>query len=636
MLSARAAFGIDLMKRMIPERNFADMKLSDISSPAQLRACSPGEMRSLAAEIRRQIIHTVDCNGGHLASNLGVVELTLALHRAFDCPRDKLIFDVGHQCYAHKLLTGRFDRFATLRQLDGMSGFPQRAESPYDAFGAGHASTALSAALGMARARDLQGESYQVVAVVGDGALTGGMCYEALNDAGSRKTPLILVLNDNGMSISRNVGALSAQLTRLRLSRGWLRMKQAVSDALRHAPVGGERAYRFFQRIKNGLRNILVRDKFFTSLGFRYLGPIDGHDMEALEKIFRRVQALDEPAVIHVVTRKGAGYQQAEERPDKYHGVSPQGGEQTGKGLGTAAGEKVLALAQGDHRVCVVTAAMTVSTGFGPFVQALPERLFDVGIAEEHAVTMACGMAAAGMRPFVAIYETFLQRGLDQLLLDACLQRLPVCFLMDRAGVGGEDGATHHGLFGPAFLRPMPGLTVLCPRDEGQLHAMIDFAMAQDGPVAIRYGKAVPAGLPAFSGAYAPGQWETLRAGTDGAILCDATLIPAALFAADAMAKEGMALQVIHASSYKPLDEALLSALAQSGKPYFTLEEAAPETGLGGAVAAWCAAHGESSPAALLGLPDAFIPHGSRALLLQRYGLDGPGVFQAIRKAVHP
>lgn len=612
------------------------MKLSDISSPAQLRACSPGELRSLAAELRRQIIRTVDCNGGHLASNLGVVELTLALHRSFDCPRDKLIFDVGHQCYAHKLLTGRFSRFDTLRQLDGISGFPQRAESPYDAFGAGHASTALSAALGMARARDLRGEKYQVVAVVGDGALTGGMCYEALNDAGSRQTPLILVLNDNGMSISRNVGALSAQLTRLRLSRGWLRMKQAVSDALRHAPVGGERAYRFFQRIKNGLRNILVRDKFFTALGFRYLGPIDGHDMQALEKIFRRVQALSEPTVIHVVTRKGAGFQQAEERPDKYHGVSPQGSGQSGRGLGAAAGEKVLSLAQTDDRICVVTAAMTDSTGFGPFAKAFPQRLFDVGIAEEHAVTMACGMAAAGMRPFVAIYETFLQRGLDQLLLDACLQRLPVCFLMDRAGIGGEDGATHHGLFGPAFLRPMPGLTLLCPRDEAQLCAMIDDAMTRDGPVAIRYGKAGIADLPPFAGAFIPGQWETLLPGEDGAILSDATLLPSALWAAEKLASEtGMGLRVIHASSYKPLDVPLLQALAQAGKPFFMLEEAAPETGLGGAAAAWCVSHGLQAPTALLGLPDAFIPHGSRALLLQRYHLDGAGVYQAIRKAVH-
>lgn len=609
------------------------MKLSDLSSPRQLRACSAEEMRMLAAEIRRTVIQTVERNGGHLASNLGVVELTLALHRAFDFPQDRLIFDVGHQCYAHKLLTGRLDRFASLRQLDGLSGFPRREESPYDAFGAGHASTALSAALGMARARDLQGEKYQVVAVVGDGALTGGMCYEALNDAGSRKTPLILVLNDNGMSISRNVGALSAQLTRLRLSRGWLRMKHAVSDALRHAPVGGERAYRFFQRFKNGLRNILVRDKFFTALGFRYLGPIDGHDMQALEKIFHRVQALDEPVVIHVVTKKGAGYQQAEERPDKYHGVSPLHAPSGQKSLGMAAGEKALALGRKDQRVCAITAAMTVSTGFGPFAKALPDRLFDVGIAEEHAVTMACGMAAAGQRPFVAIYETFLQRSLDQLLLDACLQQLPVCFLMDRAGLGGEDGATHHGLLGPAFLRPMPGLTLLAPRDVEQLNAMMDFFMAQNGPVAIRYGKSAIEGLPAFSGPYQPGQWETLRQGKDLAVISDATLLPSALAAAQLLEKEGMQLRVIHASSYKPLDTALLSDLAQEDIPFFTLEEAAPETGLGGSVAAWCIQHQKKAPVALLGLPDAFIPHGDRSLLLQRYHLDGKGVYESIRKA---
>ncbi len=604
------------------------MKLCEITSPAQLKGLSDAELETLAGEIRETIIRTVSRNGGHLASNLGVVELTLALHRALECPRDKLIFDVGHQCYPHKLLTGRYRDFGTLRQLDGLCGFPRMDESEYDAFGAGHASTAISAALGMARARDLLGQDYQVVAVVGDGALTGGMCHEALNDAGSSNASLMVVVNDNGMSISRNVGALSGQLNRLRLSRGWLDMKSAVSDALRNKPA----VYARFQRIKNTLRNILVRDKYFSSLGFHYFGPIDGHDLKGMERIFRKLRSYPGPVVVHVVTRKGAGSQEAELHPELYHGVPPRGCPASGRSFGPAAADAVSRLARQDERVCVVTAAMTDGTGFSSFAKSFPQRTFDVGIAEEHAVTMAAGMAAAGMRPFAAIYDTFLQRSVDQIMEDVCLQNLPVCFLMDRAGLVGEDGATHHGVFGGALLRPIPNLTVLCPRTVKQLEEMILWAYHHHGPVAIRYGKAQEPDLPEPQISFTPGQWETLRPGKDAALIACATLAGEALRAAELLAERGVQAAVIHASSLKPLDENCLRGLADT--PFFVLDEGPVACGLCSAVTEFCALNGQKAPAGMLGLPDLFIPHGERHALLRRYGLDAEAVTRQVTEAL--
>ena len=615
------------------------MHLSQISSPAHVKALSSGEIGPLADEIRAQIMDVVGHTGGHLSSNLGVVELTIALHRALDCPRDKIIFDVGHQCYAHKLLTGRYEPFSTLRTLDGISGFPRREESEYDAFGAGHASTAISAALGMARARDLMGENYRVTAVVGDGALTGGMCYEALNDAGSRKTQLMVILNDNGMSISRNVGALSGQLTRLRVSRGWLGMKKAVSEALRRLPVGGEPLLRAFQRIRNGARNILVRDKFFTSLGFRYFGPIDGHDPAGMERLFLRIRDLQEPVVVHVVTTKGQGYQKAEQHPDAFHGVAPlyietqEAGRRSGPSMGTEAGTYVTELAGADPRIGVICAAMADGTGFSGFAKAYPQRFFDVGIAEEHAVTLAAGMAAAGMRPFVAIYETFLQRAFDQMMEDVCLQGLPVCFLMDRAGLGGEDGATHHGIYGLSMLRAIPGLVVLSPRDGDELRQMIRWALSHPGPCAIRYPRnGAECALPA--GGFAPGEWQCLREGRDGAVLTTSAIVDECLAAAAALEKEGVSLSVHYASSLQPMDEGLLCRLASQGKALFTVEEHDIQGGFGSAVAECCARLSIPGPRAMLGLPHGFIPHGSRRALLERLGLDGAAIAQSIKEAM--
>ncbi len=615
------------------------MKLTDIQSPSQLKTLSEQELKALAEDIREEIIRTVSVNGGHLASNLGAVELTIALHRVFDCPQDQLVFDVGHQCYPHKLLTGRSRDFSTLRKLDGVCGFPRREESEYDAFNTGHASTAISAALGMARARDMRGEKHRIVAVVGDGALTGGMCYEALNDAGSLNTPFMVVLNDNGMSISRNVGALSKQLTRLRISRGWLGVKKNVAEALRRIPGVGERLHDAFQKIKNGIRNAFIRDKFFTALGFQYFGPIDGHDIAGMEKVFRSLMNVDHPVVVHVVTKKGCGFGQAEEKPEKYHGVAPfyietgRSRKESGPSMGELGGKYVAELAEKHPEICVVTAAMTESTGFGEFHRRYPSRLFDVGIAEEHAVTLAAGMAAGGMRPFVAIYETFLQRAFDQITVDVCLQNLPVCFLMDRAGIGGEDGATHHGLLGVSMLRAIPNMTVFAPRCEQEFKAMIDWALRHGGPCAIRYPRSLPK-LDAAENDFRPGRWEDMRKGKDAALLASSAILEECLEAAKLLSKDGIEARVINASTIKPLDEKCLLHLAKKQMPLFTVEEHFLSGGFGSAVAEFCAANRLPAPAAMIGLPDEFVPHGSRKLLLQRYGLDGESIAKRVKGAL--
>ncbi len=615
------------------------MKLQDIQSPAQLKTLSEQELKALADEIRGEIIHTVSENGGHLASNLGAVELTIALHRVFDCPGDKLVFDVGHQCYPHKLLTGRNADFSTLRKIDGVCGFPRREESEYDAFGVGHASTSISAALGMARARDMRGEKHRVIAVVGDGALTGGMCYEALNDAGSLHTPFMVVLNDNGMSISRNVGALSKQLTRLRISRGWLGIKKNVAETLRKVPGVGEKLHDAFQKVKNGIRNAFIRDKFFTALGFQYFGPIDGHDISGMEKVFRSLKNVDHPVVVHVVTKKGCGFEQAEKKPDKFHGVAPfyietgRTRKESGLSAGTLGGQYIAELADTHPEICVVTAAMTESTGFGEFHRRYPDRLFDVGIAEEHAVTLAAGMAAGGMRPFVAIYETFLQRAFDQITVDVCLQKLPVCFLMDRAGIGGEDGATHHGVLGVSMLRSIPNMTVFAPRCEQELKAMIDWALNHARPCAIRYPRSFPR-LDAPESGFQPGAWEKLRNGKDAALLASSRILEECMEAAGLLSKDGIEVQVVNASSVFPLDEKYLRRLVKKQIPVITVEEHFLSGAFGSAVAEFCAKEKLPVPMGMIGLPDEFVPHGSRKLLLRRYGLDGESIARRVKGAL--
>lgn len=610
------------------------MVLERIHSSEDVKRLSSKELPVLAQELRARIIDSVSRNGGHLASNLGVVELTIALHRAFDFPKDALIFGVGHQCYAHKLLTGRADSFDTLRQFGGLAGFPRREESPYDAFDTGHASTAISAAAGMARARDLVGGSQSVVAVVGDGALTGGMCYEALSDAGSSKLRMIVVLNDNGMSISRNVGAVSRYLTHMRSSKGWFEAKHVVGDFLRRIPVVGNSLHAFFQRIKNSLRNIFVQDRLFDSLGFHYLGPVDGRDITGLERLFRRARQLDEPVLIHVVTKKGRGYSQAESDPTRLHGTPPfdvHTGEPlspAGKSMGKAAGDALCAMAAADSRIVAVTAAMTGSTGLGEFASRYPDRLYDVGIAEEHAVTMAAGLAAGGARPFVAIYDSFLQRAYDQILLDVCEQHLPVCFLVDRAGLI-EDGVTHQGVYGNAFLTQMPGLTVLNAATCDELQAMIRYALTLDAPVAIRYGKTETENVAVWprEKPYAP-MWPLLRTGDELAILACGAMVGQAMRAAELLDQQSLRCAVYAADCIQPLDESVLNQLKDS--KLVTLEEGVVSGGLSSLVPAWRAAHGVCKPLLTLGVEGLCATQGDHTLQLRAQGLDAESVARRI------
>ena len=610
------------------------MVLERIHASEDVKRLSSKELPVLAQELRARIIDSVSRNGGHLASNLGVVELTIALHRAFDFPKDALIFDVGHQCYAHKLLTGRADSFDTLRQFGGLAGFPRREESPYDAFDTGHASTAISAAAGMGRARDLVGGSQSVVAVVGDGALTGGMCYEALSDAGSSKLRMIVVLNDNGMSISRNVGAVSRYLTHMRSSKGWFEAKHVVGDFLRRIPVVGNSLHAFFQRIKNSLRNIFVQDRLFDSLGFHYLGPVDGRDITGLERLFRRARQLDEPVLIHVVTKKGRGYSQAESDPTRLHGTPPfdvHTGEPlspAGKSMGKAAGDALCAMAAADSRIVAVTAAMTGSTGLGEFASRYPDRLYDVGIAEEHAVTMAAGLAAGGARPFVAIYDSFLQRAYDQILLDVCEQHLPVCFLVDRAGLI-EDGVTHQGVYGNAFLTQMPGLTVLNAATCDELQAMIRYALTLDAPVAIRYGKTETENVAVWprEKPYAP-MWPLLRTGDELAILACGAMVGQAMRAAELLDQQSLRCAVYAADCIQPLDESVLNQLKDS--KLVTLEEGVVSGGLSSLVPAWRAAHGVCKPLLTLGVEGLCATQGDHTLQLRAQGLDAESVARRI------
>ena len=449
--------------------------MREIREPSELKKMSVRELQALAGEIREEIIHTVAEQGGHLSSNLGAVELTLAVHYVFDAPEDKLIFDVGHQAYAHKLVTGRLEAFRHLRQHGGASGFPQSDESEYDAFTAGHASTAISAALGLARTRDIMHGENHVVAIVGDGALTGGMCYEALNDAGRTNTRLIVILNDNGMSIAPNVGAMSRYLTHLRQSKRYRAVKRGIRRGLSRIPGVGIPLFHFIERLRDMLKSLLVDGKFFSALGFEYIGPIDGHDLKHMIRVLKRTKDSDQPVLVHVVTQKGHGYRPAENRPDAFHGVAPffidSGEVKRGERVppcGRVAARQLAEMAETDIRICAITAAMPTGTGLNEFAKAHPDRFFDVGIAEEHAVTMAAGMAAGGMKPYVAIYSTFLERSFDQMLVDVCRNSLPVTFLIDRAGLVGADGSTHQGVYDLSYLRLMPNMIVAAPRERAR------------------------------------------------------------------------------------------------------------------------------------------------------------------------
>lgn len=606
------------------------MKLREIQSPTDLKQLSEAELAELAKEIRQEMIATVSRRGGHLASNLGMVEVTLALHRVFDMPRDRIIFDVGHQIYVHKLVTGRYKQFDTLRSYGGMSGFPKREESEYDVFNTGHSSTAISAALGFARARDLKGEDYQVVAVVGDGAMTGGMCYEAMNDCGQTQTPLIVILNDNEMSISPNVGALSGHLTKLRLAKGYNAAKKRVKGQLPSVPVIGKPLYRLLNETKEFVKGLLTgqtRESFFDALGFHYYGPVDGHNIAELEKMLRRARELKRPVVLHVLTQKGRGYSPAEAHPDRFHGVGPfdiENGEVLNAPdavtFSQAAGDALTALAAEDPRVVAITAAMTSGTGLSGFAQKYPKRLFDVGITEPHAATFAAGLAAGGLKPYFAVYASFFQRSEDQMIHDTALQNLPVTFLLDRAGLVGDDGATHHGVFDLAQLLPIPNMTVWAPADTNELSQMIAASKDVEGPLAIRY----PRGSLDLTGrckeiCFTSGHWQTIAEGKDLTLLCVGTMVETGLAVRELLAKKDVSVRVVNCATVKPLDEDFLHGLTT---PYATMEEHLLTGGFGAYVTLWAQRNRKEAPIEILALPDRFMTHGSRKELLQEAKLD--------------
>ena len=616
------------------------IELSQIKNPSDIRSLNREECEELADDIRTKIIQTVSQNGGHLSSNLGVVEITLALHRVFNTPEDKIVFDVGHQTYVHKLLTGRYESFDSLRTYGGLSGFPRRCESEYDCFEAGHASTALSAALGLARARDAKKENHHVVAVVGDGALTGGMCYEALNDCGNSKTRLILLLNDNGMSIAKNVGALSRYLSGLRASAGWNTTKKRVRSRLSRLPVVGAPLYRIIHTAKRMVKSIFVDEGFFSALGFRYLGPINGNDQMAVERMLEQAKHFEEPVVIHCITKKGYGYHRAESKPEAFHGTPPflvESGKMSAssaKSNGKIANETLIELAQNDERITVVTAAMPLGTCTGSFQKAYPERFWDVGIAEEHAVTLCAGMASGGLRPFFFVYSTFLQRGYDQVLHDACIQSLPVVFMLDRAGISNEDGQSHQGLYDYAYLRHIPGMTVLAPADADELQLMIQASLELDGPCSIRYPKnaeTLPTGYQIDR--FQIGKWQTLRKGADAVLLSAGTMTAASLRVAEMLTKKGIDVEVVNASSIKPLDTVTLERVFERHRLIFTLEEHVLQGGFGSAVLEWAALNHRQNQVIPLAVEDRFIQHGDHKHLLEEVQLDDASIASIVLNA---
>ena len=605
--------------------------LERINEPCDLKDCTLDELSQLARELRRTIIDTVSKTGGHLAPSLGTVELTLALHRAFDCPQDKIIWDVGHQSYAHKILTGRREAFGGLRQKGGITGFPKREESVYDAFGTGHSSTSISAALGMAAARDIAGEHYRVAAVIGDGALTGGEAFEGLNNAGTLGRDIIVILNDNGMSIAPNVGAMSEYLSLFRVAPGYHRAKQDIKNFLRSIPHIGERVYRTAEHIKDGVRSALVPGGLFTDMGFRYIGPLDGHNIALLLDVFEQVKQLKGPLLIHVETCKGKGYVPAEKAPDKFHGIG-KFDVADGTALKKAGakptytsvfGRALIEAAAKDADVVAITAAMPDGTGLRAFGEKYPARFFDVGIAEQHAVTFAAGLAAAGRKPVLALYSTFAQRAYDQIVHDVCLQNLHVVFALDRAGFVGEDGATHHGVFDYSYLRHLPNMKILAPKDENELGRMLATALTMEGPVALRYPRGEGLGV-ALEEPFEPLEnlsAEVLQAEGEIALLAVGSMVDAATKTAALLKERGLAAAVINMRTVKPLDEALLRRMAREKKLLVTMEENVLAGGFGSAVLEMLSDAGIAVPVLRFGIGDAFIEQGKPQELLEIAGL---------------
>jgi 1-deoxy-D-xylulose-5-phosphate synthase len=617
--------------------------LDRVNVPADFRTFSMAELKLLCSDVREYLVEVVSKTGGHLGAGLGSVELAVALHYVFNTPTDKLVWDVGHQAYPHKILTGRKDRLNTIRQYHGLSGFLKRTESEYDTFGAGHASTAISAAVGMVAARDVSGENYRVAAIVGDGSMTGGMVYEGMNNAGILKKNLIVVLNDNNMSIGPNVWAISNYFTELIANPSYNRFKRNVYELTGKLDVWGDRIRKVATRVEEGIKVVVTPGMLFEALGFRYFGPINGHNLPQLVRIFEEVKDLNGPILVHTITEKGKGYRPAEEDSQRLHGVTPfdKTTGQSPKKAETAPaytkvfGNAMVDLAKENPRVVGITAAMPDGTGLDILQKAAPDRFFDVGIAEQHGVTFAAGLATQGVIPVVAIYSSFLQRAFDQIIHDVALQHLHVVFAIDRGGLVGADGPTHHGTFDLGYLRMIPGMVVMAPKDESELRDMLFTAVRHtEGPIALRYPRGAGLGVPLKPGfdAIEIGKAETLRAGKQVALLAIGSMVHQAMLAAEALEKEGVSAEVVNMRFVKPLDGALLSDVARRFTSIVTLEDHSGVGGFGSAVSEWLMANNAGHVRQLtIGLPDRFVDHGSPQELAAEVGLDVPGILARLR-----
>lgn len=616
------------------------MLLEKIQSPEDIKHLSPDELKELAYELRARLIQVTSKTGGHVAPNLGTVELTLALHYVFHSPEDKLVWDVGHQAYIHKLLTGRNKDFNSLRQFDGVSGFPKRSESEHDSFGVGHASTSISAATGFAISRDQKKENHEVIAIIGDGSLTGGMAYEALDHAGHLGLNMTVILNDNNMSIDKNVGSMSEYLTRVRSGSNYKKTKNELEGFLKKIPVLGSKMFDIADFFKDSLRNIVVPGSFFEELGFKYFGPINGHNLPQLISVLENSKNFDCPVLIHCITTKGKGYLPAEERPDKFHGTGaydPKTGQSTSsKSTPTYTdifAKTMIALGKQDERISGITAAMPSGTGIGAFAKEFPDRSYDVGIAEEHAVTMASAMALDGQKPVVAIYSTFLQRSFDQIIHDVALQNAPVIFALDRGGIVGEDGPTHHGVFDLSSLRMIPNMVVMAPKDENELQNMLYSATKYNAPTAIRYprGKGLGVALDETFRYLEVGSAEVLQEGTDILMIAVGSMVHPATNVANTLEQKGYSVGIINARFIKPLDQTTLLSQIRKAKYIVTLEENVLAGGFGSAVSELLKTNGDTDCSVLsIGIPDEFVPHGNTDILKRELKLDEDGILQQI------
>ena len=608
--------------------------LDSINGPADVKHLPAKQLKTLAEELRQEMVETVQVTGGHLASSLGAVELTIALHRVFDSPGDKIIWDVGHQAYAHKLLTGRRARFNTLRQYGGLSGFPARDESPHDPFGSGHASTSISAALGIATARDLNHEDYNVIAVIGDGSISGGMALEALNNTGASGTKVIIILNDNGMSISPTVGAIARVLRKVRFDRRYYRANESGKRLLRSIPLG-KQALSFGSQVKHSMKSFFMANTLWEDLGLAYMGPINGHNIAELESALTQARDYSHKAVlVHIVTTKGKGYGPAEDDAVCFHGIAPQGSKvKIAPSYSEVFSQTILQLMRSDPTVAVITAAMPEGNCLAGIQQEFPQRTFDVGICEQHAVTFAAGLATQGIKPVVAIYSTFLQRSFDQIIHDVCLQKLPVTFAVDRGGIVGDDGKTHQGIFDLSYLPLIPNLVVAAPKDENELQNLLYTAIYSGQPMAVRYarGSGLGVNMDKAMRAIPIGSSELLREGQDLAIVAIGISVSTAMQAAEILAKQGIEAAVVNGRFARPLDGGLIAGAAQRAGRLVTIEENVLSGGFGSAVLA----HLEQSSiynvkAHCIGIPDEFVEHGTQAILRAKYGLDSAGVVRQI------